>query len=77
VKVWCVCCFCCVRAVRCSVLQCVAVCISALQWVTVTCLLVYAGVVCVLLLLRACSVLQFVTVRCDALWCVAVCGVLV
>jgi len=77
--------------VRCSVLQCVAVCCSVLQWVAVGCSVlqcveVYCSVLqyvtCVAMrcsvlqcVVVCCSVLQCVAVRCSVLQCVAVCCV--
>jgi len=54
------------EVLRCSVLQCVAVCCCALHCVAVCCgVLQYVAV--------RCSVLQCVAVRCSVLQCVAVC----
>ena len=53
-------------AVCCSVLQCVAVCCNALQCVAVCCGVLQCVAVC-------CSVLQCVAVCCSVLQCVAVC----
>jgi len=52
--------------VRCSVLQCVAVCCSVLQCVAVCCSVLQCGAVW-------CSVLQCVALCCSVLQCVALC----
>jgi len=52
--------------VRCSVLQCVAVCCSALQCAAVRCSVLQCVAVC-------CSALQCAAARCSVLQCVAVC----
>jgi len=70
---------------RCSVLQCVAVCCSALQCVAVCYLLPYEGIckktleegkcaaACYSVIQMCCSVLQCVAVCCSVLQCIAVC----
>jgi len=67
--------------VRCSVLQCVAVCCSVLQCVAVCCRVLQCvavsdtveGVSCMYVLCVCCSVLQCGVVCCSVLQCVAVC----
>ena len=54
--------------VRCSVLECVAVCCGVLQCVAVRCSVLQCVAVC-------CSVMQCVAVRCSVLQCAAVCCV--
>ena len=63
----------CFASLRCSVLQCVAVCFNVLQCVAVCCSVLLCVVVCCSL--QECALVEwcFASLRCSVLQCVAVC----